>query len=159
MQFNKVLVLVTGDATDSDTVSHAESLVRDNRGHLIILYVIRVDRSLPLDAEMPTEVVRAEQSLSAAELATTLPRSLVEAEMLQAREIGAAVVHEAAVRDVDAVVIGTPYPLVNGKFSLGADIPYVLEYAACNVVLLREALADARPGRRQLVGRSGTGTG
>ncbi len=159
MQFNNVLVLVTGEPTDTNAVSHAASLVRENRGRLIVLYVIQVDRSTHLDAELPEQVNRAEQVLNSAELAANLQRNVVEAEMLQAREIGAAVVHEAAVRDVDAVVISTAYPSTNGRFSLGTDISYVLQYAACNVVLLREAIAGARPERRQLVGRSGTGSG
>ncbi len=156
MQFNKVLVLVTGQPADSSAVSYAASLIRENRGRLIILYVIKVGRSLPLDAEMPEEVQVAERVLNGAELAANLQRNVVEAEMLQAREIGSAVVHEAAVRDVDAVVISTAYPTTNGKFTLGTDIPYVMEFAACNVILIREALAGARPERRQLTGRSGT---
>lgn len=155
MQFNKVLVLVTGEPTDATAISHANALLRENRGRLIILYVIKVSRSLPLDAEMPEEVERAEAVLKEAETAGTTQRNIVEAEMLQAREVGAAIVHEAAVRDVDAVVISTEYPRTNGKFSLGIDIPYVLEFAACNVVLVREALAGARPERRQLMSRSG----
>ena len=158
MQFHNVLVLVTGGQTDSSAVSHAASLVRETRGRLIILYVIQVDRSMPLDAEIPEQVSRAEQALNRAELAASLQRNVVEAEMLQAREIGAAIVHEAAVRDVDAVVISTGYSKTNGKFSLGPDIHYVLEFAACNVLLLREEIANARPERRQLVGRSGTGS-
>lgn len=159
MQFNKVLVLVTGEPADSSAVSHAASLVREHRGRLIILYVIKVGRSMPLDAEMPEQVSRAEQILNNAELAANLQRNVIEAEMLQSREIGSAVVHEAAVRDVDAVVISTAYPRVDGRFSLGTDIPYVLEYAACNVILLREAIAGARPERRQLLGRSGASSG
>ncbi len=158
MQFNKVLVLVTGSSADVTAVEHAASLIREVRGRLIVLYVIKVDRSLPLDTELPEEVKQAEQVLDRAELTANLQRN-VEAEMLQARDIGSAVVHEAAVRDVDAVVISTEYPLTNGRFSLGTDIPYVLEFAACNVVLVRKALAGARPERRQLTGRSRTAAG
>lgn len=158
MQFNKVLVLVTGTPADTTAVSHAASLIRETRGRLIILYVIKVNRSLPLDAEIPEAVEIAEQVLGRAELAANLQRN-VEAEMLQARDVGSAVVHEAAVRDVDAVVISTEYPMDNGQFSLGKDIPYVLEFAACNVILVREALAGARPERRQLTGRSGAAPG
>jgi hypothetical protein len=133
--------------------------VRENRGKLVILYVIRMDRSLPLDAEMPEQVRRAEVVLQEAELTARLQRGDIEAEMLQAREIGPAVVHEAAVRDVDAVVIGTAYPTEYGGFSLGTDIPYVLEYAACNVFLLRESIPGARPERRELLGRAGARPG
>jgi hypothetical protein len=159
MQFNNVLVLVSGGPTDSSAVSHAASLVRETHGHLMVLYVIQVDRSMPLDAEMPEQVSRAEQALNSAELEAKLQRPLIEAEILQAREIGAAVVHEAAVRDVDAVVISIAFTKYNGRCTLGPDIQYVMEFAACNIVLLREEIAGARPERRQLVGRSETGSG
>ena len=155
MQFNKVLVLVTGEPSDANAVSHAATLVRENRGRLIILYVILVERSLPLDAEMSDQVARAELILNRAEAAANLQRNVIEAEMLQSREVGAAVVHEAAVRDIDAVVISTAYPRSKGKFSLGTDIPYVLEFAACNVILVREAIVGARPEGRQIMSRSG----
>lgn len=154
MQFDRVLVLVTGEKSDANAVGHAAELVREGRGKLVILYVIRMDRSLPLDAEVPEQVRRAEEVLQEAEQTARLPRNDMEAEMLQAREIGSAVVHEAAVRDVDTIVIGTPYPRRLGGFSLGTDIPYVLEYAACNVILLREGIPGARPERRELAGRA-----
>jgi nucleotide-binding universal stress UspA family protein len=159
MQFNKVLVLVTGQPSDKTAVSHAAALVRENRGRLIILYVIQVERSEYLDAELPEEVEKAEEILAEAELAANLQRNVIEGEMLQAREIGPAVVHEAAVRDIDAVVISTAYPRTHNKFSLGTDIPYILEYAACNVILIREEIAGARPERRPLLGRSGSTSG
>ena len=159
MQFDKVLVLVTGEPSDANTVSHAADLVRENRGKLVILYVMRIDRSLPLDTESPELVERADRVLQVAEQTARLPRGDIEAEMLQAREVGSAVVHEAAVRDVDAVVIGTPYPRRLGRFSLGTDIPYVLEYAACHVILLREGIHGARPERRELTARGSARSG
>ena len=158
MQFNTVLVLVTGKPSDLRAVDYASSLVRDARGRLIVLYVIKVDRAHPLDVELPEEVRIAEEVLRRAERAADLQRN-VEAEMLQARDIGSAVVHEAAVRDVDAIVISTEYPMTNGQYSLGTDIPYVLEFAACNVVLVREAVPGARPERRQIPGRTGSTAG
>jgi nucleotide-binding universal stress UspA family protein len=159
MQFNRVLVLVTGQPSDQTAVSHAADLVRESRGRLIILYVIQVDRSEHLDAELPAEVERAEAVLAQAELTANLQRNVVDGEMLQAREIGPAVVHEAAVRDIDAVVISTAYPRMYNRFSLGTDIPYILEYAACNVVLIREDIPGVKPARRHLLGRSGSTSG
>ena len=145
MEYSKVLAAVTGDASDEEVVSQAERLLRSERGRLLILYVIKMDRSLPVDAEVTAEVLRGEAVLQRCEEGTRLPKGLVEAELLQAREVGPAVVHEAAVRDVDAVVLGTSYPTAFGAFSLGADIPYVLEHAPCHVVFIREPRPGARP--------------
>lgn len=155
MKFNRALVLITGEETDTRAVSVASELLKDSRSKLTLIYVIVIDRSLPLDAELPEHVDRAEKALQAAEANAQLTGNDVEAEMLQARDIGPAVVHEAAVRDVDGIVIGTEYPTVNGGYSLGEDIPYVLEYAACDVVLLREGIPGARPERRDANSRSG----
>ena len=61
-------------------------------------------------------------------------------------------------RDGDIKVL-TDTGGTNGQYSLGTDIPYVLEFAACNVVLVREAVPGARPERRQIPGRTGSTAG
>jgi hypothetical protein len=49
------------------------------------------------------------------------------------------------VRDVDVIVIGTSYPTDYGVFSLGNDIPHILEHAPCDVILWREHSDAAQP--------------
>jgi nucleotide-binding universal stress UspA family protein len=115
---------------------------------LYVVYVIKVQRSLPLDAEIEDQIARGEQVLHRSERLARLPRSDIDSQLLQARYLGPAVVHEAVVRDVDAIVIGTSYPTDYGSFSLGSDIPYILEHAPCDVILWREHSNDARPAAR-----------
>ena len=138
MPFNRVIAVVTDDPSDIHTVERAADIVRGDRGHLYIIYVIKVKRSLPLDAEIKEHLARGEQVLNRSERLARLPRNDIDCQLLQARELGPAVVHEAVVRDVDAIVIGTSYPTNYGAFSLGSDIPYVLEHAPSDVILLRE---------------------
>jgi len=145
MPFNRVIAVVTDDPSDINTVSRAADIVRDDRGHLYVIYVIKVQRSLPLDAEIDDQIARGEQVLHRSERLARLPRSDIDSQLLQAREIGPAVVHEAIVRDADAIVIGTSYPTDYGSFSLGSDIPYILEHAPCDVILWREHSNAARP--------------
>ena len=145
MPFNRVIAVVTDDPSDIHTVERAADIVRDDRGHLYIIYVIKVKRSLPLDAEIKEHLARGEQVLNRSERLARLPRNDIDCQLLQARELGPAVVHEAVVRDVDAIVIGTSYPTDYGAFSLGSDIPYVLEHAPCDVILLREHSETSRP--------------
>ena len=145
MPFNRVIAVVTDDPSDIHTVERAADIVREDRGHLYIIYVIKVKRSLPLDAEIKEHLARGEQVLNRAERLARLPRNDIDCQLLQARELGPAVVHEAVVRDVDAIVIGTSYPTDYGAFSLGSDIPYVLEHAPCDVILLREHSVTSRP--------------
>ena len=145
MPFNRVIAVVTDDPSDIHTVERAADIVREDRGHLYIIYVIKVKRSLPLDAEIKEHLARAEQVLNRSERLARLPRNDIDCQLLQARELGPAVVHEAVVRDVDAIVIGTSYPTDYGAFSLGSDIPYVLEHAPCDVILWREHSETSRP--------------
>ena len=148
MPFNRVIAVVADDPSDINTVSRAADIVRDDRGHLYVVYVIKVQRSLPLDAEIEDQIARGEQVLHRSERLARLPRSDIDSQLLQARYLGTAVVHEAVVRDVDAIVIGTSYPTDYGSFSLGSDIPYILEHAPCDVILWREHSNDARPAAR-----------
>ena len=145
MPFNRVIAVVTDDPSDIHTVERAADVVREDRGHLYIIYVIKVKRSLPLDAEIKEHLARGEQVLNRSERLARLPRNDIDCQLLQARELGPAVVHEAVVRDVDAIVIGTSYPTDYGAFSLGSDIPYVLEHAPCDVILWREHSETSRP--------------
>ena len=145
MPFNRVIAVVTDDPSDIHTVERAADIVREDRGHLYIIYVIKVKRSLPLDAEIKEHLARGEQVLKRSDRLARLPRNDIDCQLLQARELGPAVVHEAVVRDVDAIVIGTSYPTDYGAFSLGSDIPYVLEHAPCDVILWREHSETSRP--------------
>lgn len=145
MPFNRVIAVVADDPSDINTVSRAADIVRDDRGRLYVIYVIKVQRSLPLDAEIEEQIARGEQVLHRSERLARLPRQDIDSQLLQARDIGPAVVHEAVVRDADAIVIGTSYPTDYGTFSLGSDIPYILEHAPCDVILWREHSSAARP--------------
>ena len=138
MSFNKVLALVIDDSSDLDTVSRAAEIIRENRGKLLLTYVIQISRSLPIDAEIEKEIEDAEKILNNLEKASKLPRGDIETQLLQAREIGPAVIHESVVRDVDAIIIGTAYTNNLGTFLLPEHIPYILEHAPCDVILWRQ---------------------
>jgi nucleotide-binding universal stress UspA family protein len=155
MPFNRVLAVVTDDPSDINTISRAADIARDDRGRLYVIYVIKVERSLPLDAEIEDQIARGEQVLHRSERLARLPRSDINSQLLQARDLGPAVVHEAIVRDADAIVIGTSYPTNYGSFSLGNDILYILEHAPCDVILWREHSSAAKPVAR--TARNGRG--
>lgn len=156
MAYPKVLVVLTGDETDQGVLSQGADMVRPVKGTLYAVYVITVDRALPVDAEVGPAAAMGEQILMKAETSIQLPRGDFEAQLLQARELGPAVVREAAERGVDAVVIGTSCPRDYGRFSLGEDVPYVLEHARCLVVLWREPPAKGE-GRQNRSGSRSTG--
>jgi nucleotide-binding universal stress UspA family protein len=71
-------------------------------------------------------------------------------ELLQARDVGAALVDEAVALDADVMLLGLPYRTrLGGDFAIGRTIPYVFQNAPCRVIVVREAVDEASAARRQ----------
>ncbi len=140
MEFIKFLVPVSGDKADEEVIRLACTLAKKSKGMLYVVYVIEVKRSLPLDGESETDTQKGERVLAHAEaIADTLDCS-VETELLQAREVGPAIVDEAVERSVDLIVMGTDYKRRFGEFDMGSTVPYVFKNAPCRVLLWREPI-------------------
>ena len=68
----------------------------------------------------------------------------LETQLLQARDVGAALVDEAVALEADAIVLGLPYKVrFGGDFAIGATIPYVFKNAPCRVLVIREPVAKS----------------
>ena len=149
MGLSSVLVSVKGDASDDDVVKLAcELLKSSSKSQLHILYVIEVERALPVDAEIAPATAKGEEVLKHIEGVAKPYKYITQAELLQSRQAGYAVVQEAVDRHVDAIVLGAPYMKQNGAYSMGKTIPYVLEHAPCKVVLWRERMPNDRTANR-----------
>jgi nucleotide-binding universal stress UspA family protein len=140
----RALVPLGGNGADRIAIQMACDLVRKNKGQVYVLHVIEVERALPLDVELPDAVARGEEILQTAEETANKFDYHVEGELLQAREVGPAVVDEATQRTVDVIVIGLPYKSRFGEFSLGETVPYVLRHAPCRVWVCRETQVDGQ---------------
>jgi nucleotide-binding universal stress UspA family protein len=140
MRPKKVLVPVNGSTVDEEAIRLSCRLAKKAGGKIYVTYVIQVDRTLPLDAEVRPQIERAEQVLGQAERIAEEEDCDVETDLLQAREIGPAVVDEAIERGVDLITIGISYKREFGEFSLGTIIPYVLKNAPCWVLICREPI-------------------
>lgn len=141
MKLERVLVAVNGKDTDVETVRLACDLAKKAKAKIYVVYVIEVKRSLPLDATIDSEIERAEKALSRAEEIAAERDYEVETDLIQARDVGPAIVDEAMEKDVDLIIMGFGYKKRFGMFSLGRVIPYVLEEAPCRVLLYRENIA------------------
>ncbi len=117
-------------------------MAKKDRGSVLVTYVIQVDRTLPLDADVKAEVEKGEQVLRRAERVADEQDYNVETDVLQAREIGPAIVEEAIARHVDLITIGLSYKRKFGEFNLGTIIPYVLRNAPCWVLIFREPITE-----------------
>ena len=138
MKVSSVLVPVTGDSIDQQMVRLACELLESSRSSVHILYVIEVGRGVPLDADVAPAASKGEEVLKDMERVARNFKCNLEAELVQARKAGAAVVQEAVDKGVDAIVLGTPYHERFGAYSLGESIPYILEHAPCRVIVSRE---------------------
>lgn len=138
MDFNKILVPVTGSSVDDEAMRLACQLAKKNKGKIWAVYIITVKRSLPLDAEIRSETTKAEAILD--HITTVAEEADYEAEtdLLQSREVGPTIVDEAVERGVDLIIMGLSYKRRFGQFSLGSVLPYVLQNAPCRVILYRQ---------------------
>jgi nucleotide-binding universal stress UspA family protein len=142
IQARRILVPVNGNPTDRDMISLACMIGRLNRSEIHVIYVIEVKRSLPLDADLPQEATRGEEVLDRAEEFASEHDESVQTELLQARDVGTAIVDEAINREVDLILLGINYEKRFGEFSMGKTVPYVLKNAPCRVWICRQAIAQ-----------------
>ena len=138
MEFHQILVPVMGTKADEEAIKLACRLIKRNKGKIWAVYVITIKRTLPLDAEMESEIRKAEGILDHVEMTAEEEGCETDTDILQAREAGLAIVDEAAERKADLIVIGVAYGTRFGQFSLGNVVPYVLKNAPCRVILYHQ---------------------
>jgi nucleotide-binding universal stress UspA family protein len=141
MKVERILVAVNGRDADLEAVKLACDLAGKSKAKVYVVYVIEVKRSLPLDAVIDYEIANAEKALTRAEDIAADKDCEVETDLIQAREVGPAIVDEAMERKIDLILMGVTYKKRFGTFSLGRVIPYVLEEASCRVLLCREPIS------------------
>ena len=141
MKLERILVAASGKDADVEAVKLACDLAKKSKAKVHVVYVIEGKRSLPLDAVIESEIEKAEKVLTRAEEIAADRDCEVETDLIQAREVGPAIVDEAMEREVDLILMGVTYKKRFGTFSLGRVIPYVLEEAPCRVLLCREPMS------------------
>lgn len=138
MEFKKILVPVVGSEADEYAMKLACRLARKDKGKVWVVTVVAVKRTLPLDAEIDSEIHNAEDILDRVEKVVEGEDYEVETDVLQAREVGPAIVDEAVERGVDLILMGVHYKRRFGQFNLGNVVPYVLKNAPCPVILYQQ---------------------
>jgi nucleotide-binding universal stress UspA family protein len=132
----RILVPVTGRKADYGAIALACELAgQTGKGIIIAVHVIPVERSLPLDAEIEAEIVRAEGLLLEVEEKVKKMGCEVETELLQAREVGPAIIGVARERSVDLILLSLTYKTQFGEFCLGEVAPYIFKNAHCRVLM------------------------
>ena len=136
--FKKILVPVVGSDADAETIKLACRLAKKDKGKVWAVSVVAIKRALPLDAEIDSEIKKAEEILDKVENVATEENYEVETDVLQARDVGPAIVDEAVERGVSLILMGVAYKQRFGQFSLGNVVPYVLKNSPCPVILYQQ---------------------
>jgi nucleotide-binding universal stress UspA family protein len=141
--FQRFIVPVNGSSGDARALALVGDLMNRQQIAITLIYVVEVQQSMPLDAELPAEIDRGEAVLGRAEeLAKSLFAHKVDrltTDLLQARSAGAAIVDEAIERNANAIVMATTIRVKHGKTQLGETAAYVLKNAPCEVIVVRVA--------------------
>lgn len=136
--FKKILVPVSGNQADVETVKLACRLAKKDKGKVWAVSVVTIKRALPLDAEIDSEIKKAEEILDKAEEVAGEEGYEIETDVLQARDVGPAIVDEAVERGVSLILMGVTYAQHFGQFSLGNTATYVLKNSPCPVILYQQ---------------------
>lgn len=139
--FRRAILALAGGSCDDRIVHLSAELGRVSKGELVGVHVVEIGWSMPLDADVAARSEEAQQILDHAELEAEQLKTRLEPVLLQAREVGAALVDEASERGADLLVVGLPYrKRFGGDFAIGRTIPYVLKHAPCEVWVVREPI-------------------
>ena len=141
MKFQQILVPVVGNEADDEAIRLACRLAKKDKGKIWAVYVVTVKRTLPLDAEIEPEIVKAEKILDHADDIAEEQDYEIETDLLQAREAGPTIIDEAIERKIDLILMGVEYKRRFGQFSLGSVVLYVLKNAPCRVMLYHQYIA------------------
>ena len=134
----RIIVPINGAPTDDESVRLSCRLARRAHARVNIVTVLEIKRSQALGTVRDADSATAEALLQHAEKVGDELDTEVETELLQAREAGPAIVDEISEWRADLIVLGLPYRQRFGEFYMGKTAPYILRYAPCRALLLRE---------------------
>ena len=140
--FERAVIALNGGAGDASLVrlvAHAGH----GKAELVAVHVVEIDWTLPLDADVAGRSEEAMRVLDGAEAAADAAGTTLEPVLLQARDVGAAIVDEAVERKADLLVLPLAYRTrFGGDFALGRTVPYALRNAPMAVWVVREAMTE-----------------
>lgn len=141
--FRRAVLALNGGPSDERIVRLVASQAARIKAELIAVHVVEIDWTLPLDADIAGRSEEVQRVLDSAESISDQSKVTMEPVLLQARDVGAAIVDEATERGADLLVVGLPYrKRFGGEFAIGKTIPYILQNAPCAVWVVREPMPE-----------------
>jgi nucleotide-binding universal stress UspA family protein len=139
--YRRILVPIHGSPDDMHILELAGTLAERRNAEVTLVYVVEVKQALRLDTPLPDVVAAGEAALQRAEAYARgkaehkLQRLTLE--LIQARNIGAAIVDEAIAREANLIVMACRNRMHLGRLTVGETVPYVLKNAPCEVIVSR----------------------
>ena len=141
--FRRAVIALNGGSSDSRIVRLVAEEARHAKAEVVAVHVLEIDWTLPLDADIAGDSDEVQRVLDAAEAVAEASKVKLEPVLLQARDVGAAIVDEAVERGADLLVVGLPYrKRFGGEFAIGRTIPYILQNAPCAVWVVRDPINE-----------------
>jgi nucleotide-binding universal stress UspA family protein len=141
--FRRALIALSGGGADERIVRLLADLAKPLRAEVFGVHVVEIDWTLPLDADIAGRSEKVQRVLDSAEAVAESAGARLETVLLQARDVGAAIVDETIERDADLLVVGLAYRTrFGGDFAVGKTVPYVLKNAPCTVWVVREPMPE-----------------
>jgi nucleotide-binding universal stress UspA family protein len=141
LPYRRILVPINGSEDDQRIIQLAGLLADRKNADVTLVFVVEVKQALPIDAALPQAAAEGEDALRRAELFArhkSDPKlQRVTTELLQARNVGAAIVDEAIARESDLIVMASRTRMEFGKVTFGETAPYVIRNAPCEVIVER----------------------
>ena len=133
--FKSVLVALCGEESDKGAIELAYNITENENDSVNLVNIVEIKRSYPIDIEIESLTFKAESILKNGESFAQSLNYNAEAELLQSRHVGLGILHEAADKNVEAIILCLPHKTKYGHFDLGQVLPYLLENAHCNVII------------------------
>jgi len=141
--FRRAVIALNGGSSDARIVRLVTQMAHLGRSEVVAVHVVEIDWTLPLDADIAGRSEEVQRVLDMAEEIAEESKVAIEPVLLQARDVGAAIVDEATERGADLLVVGLPYrKRFGGEFAIGRTIPYILQNAPCAVWVMRDPIAE-----------------
>jgi nucleotide-binding universal stress UspA family protein len=141
--FHRAVLALNGGPTDATIVRLAVEMARQSHAELVAVHVVELDWTQPLDADVAERSEAAQRVLDAAEAIAEQGKVRLDSVLVQARDVGAAIVDEAAARKADLLILGIPYRTkFGGDFAMGRAVPYAFKNAPCAVWVVREPMGE-----------------
>ncbi|MEA2619939.1 MAG: hypothetical protein QOC97_712 [Chloroflexota bacterium] len=141
--FRRAVLALNGGPSDARIVKLVAGYAKHTKAELVAVHVVEIDWTLPLDADIAGRSEEVQRILDTAESVAEEYRVVLEPVLLQAGDVGAAIVDETTEREADLLVVGLPYrKRFGGEFAIGRTIPYILQNAPSAVWVVRDPMNE-----------------